>query len=112
VAIAGLADAGRFRRALLGDASVDGYDVREAEAIEAAERLMRTHERIGALVLECTNLVPHAAAIHRAVRRPVYDVMTLVSWFHAGLAPRRWPRPRGCTQTEDIAPITKIDCPP
>lgn len=91
--IAGLKHDGRFRRALHGDASVDGYDFREADAIEAAERLVKAHTDIGAIVLECTNLVPHAKAIHMAVKLPVYDVMTLVDWFYAGLAQRRWPRP-------------------
>lgn len=91
--IVGLAQDGRFRRALHGDASVDGYDYREAEAIEAAERLVREHGDIGAIVLECTNLVPHAKAIQIAVGRPVYDVMTLVDWFYAGLRQRRWPKP-------------------
>jgi hypothetical protein len=90
--IVGLAQDGRFRRALLGEQSVDGYDLREAEAIEAAGRLVREHANIGAIVLECTNLVPHAAAILQAVRLPVYDVMTLVSWFYAGLEQRQWPR--------------------
>ena len=89
--VVGLAEAGRFRQALLGHPSGDSYDIREAEAVEAAERLVRVHANIGAIVLECTNLVPHAAAIHRAAGRPVYDVMTLVTWFYAGLKPRRWP---------------------
>ena len=92
VPIIGLREGGRFRRALLGDATVDAYEYREAEAIEAARRLVDEHSGIGAIVLECTNLVPHAAAIHAAVNRPVYDVMTLCSWFHSGLQPRSWPR--------------------
>jgi hypothetical protein len=92
VPIVGLAPDGKFRRALLGDPRDDGYEVREAEAVDAARRLVDRHADIGAVVLECTNLVPHAAAIQEAVRRPVYDVMTLVAWFHAGLGQRRWPR--------------------
>jgi hypothetical protein len=91
VPIEGLAAEGRFRRALLGEAAVDGYGVRETEAVEAAERLVARRPDVGALVLECTNLVPHAAAMQAAVQRPVYDVMSLVTWFHGGLAQRRWP---------------------
>jgi Asp/Glu/hydantoin racemase len=91
--VVGLPDGGRFRAALLGDASVDGYEHREAEAIESARRLLATHDRIGAIVLECTNLVPHARAIRDATGLPVYDVMTLVAWFYAGLEQVHWPRP-------------------
>lgn len=91
--IVGLEQDGRFRRALHGDAGVDGYEFREGEAVEAAERLVREHADVGAIVLECTNLVPHAKAMQVAVKLPVYDVMTLVDWFCAGLSQRRWPRP-------------------
>ena len=90
--VVGLAEGGRFRRALLGDASVDGYAHRETEAVEAAERLVRRHKDVGAIVLECTNLVPHARAIGAATRKPVYDVVTLIRWFYAGLEQTAWPR--------------------
>jgi hypothetical protein len=90
--VVGLKADGRFRRALLGDASVDSYAHREAEAIEAAGVLLATHANIGAIVLECTNLVPHARAIRDATGKPVYDVMTLVRWFYAGLEQTTWPR--------------------
>ena len=91
--VVGMQDDGIFRRALLGDPTDDGFDVREAEAVEAAERLLREHANIGAIVCECTNLVPHSAAIHAATGLPVYDVVTLIDWFRAGLSPRRWPKP-------------------
>lgn len=81
--IVGLAHDDRFRRALHGDASVDGYGYREAEAIEAADRLVRAHRDVGAIVLECTTPC-RTRAIRDAVRLPVYDVMTLVDWFYAG----------------------------
>ena len=93
VPIVGLPDNGRFQRALLGDPTVDGYEAREEEAVDAARLLVTRHPEVGAIVLECTNLVPHASAIHAATALPVYDVWTLISWFHAGLRPRSWPRP-------------------
>lgn len=91
--IEGLPPDGRFRRALLGDASVDGYAAREAEAVATALALVDRRKDIGALVLECTNLVPHAAAIQSAARLPVYDVWTLLGWLRSGLSSRVWPRP-------------------
>jgi Asp/Glu/hydantoin racemase len=90
--VVGLKRDGRFRRALLGDPAVDSYGAREEEAVQAARNLVLTYPNTGAIVLECTNLVPHAPAIHAATGLPVYDVMTLVTWFHAGLQPRTWPK--------------------
>ena len=46
--------------------------------------------RIGALVLECTNLAPYSRDIGRLTGLPVFDVVTLVHWFHRSLAPERF----------------------
>jgi hypothetical protein len=46
----------------------------------------RSIRKIGAIVLECTNMAPFARALH--LRMPVYDIYSFVSWFHAGLSPR------------------------
>ncbi|HEY0275734.1 MAG TPA: aspartate/glutamate racemase family protein, partial [Paenirhodobacter sp.] len=45
---------------------------------------------IGALVLECTNLAPHARALQQATGLPVFDSVTLVNWFHAALCSQSW----------------------
>jgi hypothetical protein len=43
-------------------------------------------------VLECTNMPPYAAALREALGLPVYDIYSMISWFHAGLRPRRFGR--------------------
>ena len=67
------------------------YDGRalEREAVAAARHLLATHDGIDAIVLECTNLPPFAAAIRAATGLPVYDALTLGHWFHAGLVAGR-----------------------
>ncbi|KIN65533.1 hypothetical protein Z945_576 [Sulfitobacter noctilucae] len=67
-------------------------DVRAArtEMIRAAEKLISLHDDIGALILECTNMVPYAADVARATGIPVFSIYTYLRWFHAGLAPRQF----------------------
>jgi Asp/Glu/hydantoin racemase len=60
----------------------------EQDILEAGRRLMSRHPEVGAIVLECTNMPPYAAALRGALGLPVYDIYTLVSWFHGGLRPR------------------------
>jgi hypothetical protein len=60
----------------------------EQDILEAGRRLVSRHPEIGAIVLECTNMPPYAAALRGALGLPVYDIYTLVSWFHGGLRPR------------------------
>lgn len=93
-------EAGRaFTRDILGDAPEIDFDACRLDLLEAAEALATQHPEVGAIVLECTNMVPYAADIRRATGLPVYSVYTLVTWFQAGLMPRRFARdlddPRG-----------------
>jgi len=62
----------------------------EQDILEAGRRLVARHPEVGAIVLECTNMPPYAAALSEAVGLPVYDITTLVTWFHGGLRPRRF----------------------
>ena len=60
----------------------------EQDVVEAGKELVAKHPRVGAIVLECTNMPPYAAALQAAVGLPVYDIYSMISWFHAGLRPR------------------------
>ncbi len=64
----------------------------EADLVNAGRALLAKHPEVGAFVLECTNMPPFAGALERALGLPTYDFYTLVSWFHAGLKPTRFPR--------------------
>ena len=62
------------------------------DILDAGDALIEGHEGIGAIVLECTNMGPFAHALARHVNLPVFDIVTFLTWFHAGLAPRRFPQ--------------------
>ena len=57
--------------------------------------LLDAHRNIGALVFECTNLPPFAAAVRRTFGMPVYDVVTMGTWFYHGLIERDFPAESG-----------------
>ena len=62
----------------------------ERDVVEAGKRLVADNPDIGAIVLECTNMPPYAAALQGEVGLPVYDIYSMITWFHAGLRPRRF----------------------
>lgn len=62
----------------------------EQDILEAGERLLARHPEVGAIVLECTNMPPYAAALQARLGLPVFDIYTLVSWLQGGLRPRRF----------------------
>ena len=65
-------------------------DLARQDVVDAAQRLIGAHPEVGAIVLECTNMPPYAAAVAEATGLPVFDVVTLVHWLHGGAVPRRW----------------------
>ncbi|TCZ66568.1 aspartate/glutamate racemase family protein [Roseicella aquatilis] len=62
----------------------------EQDILEAGRALVAAHPEVGAVVLECTNMPPYAAALQAALGLPVFDIYSLVTWFHAGLRPRHF----------------------
>ena len=61
-----------------------------ADLLDAANTLCRDHPEVGAIVLECTNMVPFAYDIRRDTGLPVYSIESFLTWFQAGLMPRRF----------------------
>jgi Asp/Glu/hydantoin racemase len=60
----------------------------ERDVVDAGKELVARHPEVGAIVLECTNMPPYAAALQAATGLPVYDIYSMITWFHAGLRPR------------------------
>lgn len=89
--IAGTENGQEFFRVLI-KAEKDDMDIglAERDVVEAGVNLAKAHPEIGALVLECTNMPPYAAALQAACGLPVYDIYTMIAWFHSGLRPRRF----------------------
>lgn len=89
--IAGTENGCEFFRVLIR-AEKDDLDtaLAEADILAAGRDLVTRHPEVGAIVLECTNMPPYAAALQAALGLPVYDIYSLVTWFHAGLRPRRF----------------------
>ncbi|EBA07393.1 aspartate/glutamate racemase family protein [Sagittula stellata] len=79
-----------FTRAILNDEPALDVALARQDNIDAALALQEANPHLGAIVLECTNMVPYAPAIAAATGLPVYSIHTLVRWMHAGLCPPRF----------------------
>jgi hypothetical protein len=60
----------------------------EREIVSVAERMMVANDDIGVILLECTELSPHAVAVQNAVHLPVWDYTTLTRWVQSGCVRR------------------------
>lgn len=76
--VEGLMPGCAFQRTLLDDLPTLDQAAAQAEVVAAARRLVARHPEIDALVLECTNMPPYAAAVQAATGLPVHHLMTYV----------------------------------
>jgi Asp/Glu/Hydantoin racemase len=100
VRIAGLAGQPEFREVIL-EGKRDDLDPRRMgeEVFRVADGLLRDHPDVGALVLECTDLVPFAHGLQARTGVPVFDIVTLTGLVHASLNRHPFPVTSGYRET-------------
>jgi hypothetical protein len=64
----------------------------ETAMVRLGRRLVDRDAAVGAIVFECTNMPPFAAAVQAALNLPVFDIVTLVNMLHEGVARRPYPQ--------------------
>ena len=90
--VVGLPPTSEFQRSIReGDNSVP-FEVLKNEVLHTAERIVKDDSSVGAIVCECTNITPYSHEINRRLGVPVFDMVTLVHWFHRALRPQRFPQ--------------------
>jgi hypothetical protein len=88
--VVGTDDGTEFSRVMLNDEERLDVAAAERDILAAGDMLVASHDGIGAVLLECTNMVPYARALSLRLRLPVFSIYTFVTWFQSGLVPREF----------------------
>jgi len=91
--VVGTEEGREFTRILIGNQPTLDVAAAEQDILDAGDALIARHRDIGAVLLECTNMLPYARALSERLRLPVYDIYSFITWFHAGLVPRDFGHP-------------------
>ena len=91
--VVGTDDGSEFTRVMINDEERLDVAAAERDILAAGDRLVASRDGIGAVLLECTNMVPYAHALSQRLRLPVFSIYTFVTWFHSGLIPREFGHP-------------------
>ena len=91
--VVGTDDGSEFSRVMINDEERLDVAAAERDILAAGDGLVASHNGIGAVLLECTNMVPYARALSQRLRLPVFSIYTFVTWFHSGLIPREFGHP-------------------
>jgi hypothetical protein len=90
--VVGMPVSSEFQRSIReGDTSVP-FEVLKHEVLGVARQMVENDPSIGAIVCECTNITPYSYDLKRELGVPVFDMVTLVHWFHRALQPQRFPQ--------------------
>ena len=88
MAVYGMEDQEEFRTSVLEEkGTLDSAKV-EAEITSVVDRMTRENPEVAAIVLECSDLPPYAAAVHARTGLPVFDFITMIRYVHSALTPR------------------------
>lgn len=79
-----------FTRAILNDEAQLDVAASRRDMIDASLAFQQKHPELGAILFECTNMIPYAADVQEATGLPVFSVYNLASWFQQSLAPVRF----------------------
>lgn len=73
-----------FTPTIVGNRETLNIKHMQDEMITCGRNMVEEHPEVGAIVLECTNMPPYAAALHKATGLPIFDIYTLTTMvYHA-----------------------------
>jgi len=91
ICVAGLDEQPEFREVIIEQQRTDlDMNRLEQEVLFEIDRLASDNPDMGALVIECTDLPPFAAAIQQRIRMPVFDIVTLTNMVYQSLTRARF----------------------
>ncbi len=90
VAVAGMEKQAHFYDAIHAEKGYLDFEKVEAEVVKVTKRLVEENDGIKAILFECTDLPPYAAATQEAVNLPVFDFSTLVNYVFSAVVRTRF----------------------
>jgi hypothetical protein len=88
--IAGMEEQPAFHAAIHAEVGELDFERIENEVVTVAQTLVEENPSIKALLFECTDLPPYAAAVQEATGLPVFDFTTQVNYVFSAVVRRRF----------------------
>jgi len=88
--IAGMEDQPAFHAAIHAEVGELDFDQVENEVVTVARGLVESQPRVKALLFECTDLPPYAAAVQDVTGLPVFDWSTMVDYVCSAVLRQRF----------------------
>jgi Asp/Glu/hydantoin racemase len=83
ICIAGMDNSSEFKKVVIDRSPELNIEKMRQGVVDAALTLSSNH--LGAVVLECTNLISFRAEVQKALKVPVFDLVSLIEFYVSGL---------------------------
>lgn len=90
IVFCGLERAEHWNEVIIQELGTLDEDRLRGEVVAAATDLVARDPSIGALLLECSDLPPYSADVHRATGLPVFDWAGFIRYVHDAVVPRSY----------------------
>ena len=90
LAVTGMQKQINFYDAIHAEKGFLDFDKVEAEVVEVTGNLLEEHPDIKAILFECTDLPPYAAAVQEEFGLPVYDFSTMINYVYSATVRKRF----------------------
>ncbi len=77
-------------RVILDDEVELDVEKSRGEMVKVARKMVSEYPEVGAIVLECTNMTPYAAAVQAEIGLPIFDIYTLVNMVYQSVVRREF----------------------
>ena len=88
--VAGMEEQPAFHAAIHAEVGVLDFEQVESEVVTVAQSLVDSDPSVKALLFECTDLPPYAAAVQEATGLPVFDFTTLIDYVFSAVVRKRF----------------------
>ena len=90
VKVADMEDQPHFHHAIHAEKGDLDFEKVEQEVASVTKTLAESDDQIKAILFECTDLPPYAAAAQEAVNLPVFDFTTMINYIFSGIVRKRF----------------------
>jgi len=91
IVIAGMEEMKEFSAVITKEEKlVTETKILEEEVVTVAKKLVKENPDIGAIVLECSDMPPFAAAIQEVVNLPIFDFITFINMVYLAVVKKRY----------------------
>ena len=90
IIIKGLESKENFNQSIIKEVGVLEPEKIEKEVVQTAQKMVKNHPEIKAILQECSVLPPYSKAVQKATKLPVFDYITMIKYVYSAVVQKNY----------------------